>query len=141
MRAAIATIVFSVLALPAAAGDYEITLELRFQPDDTGARTENKEVQFDGDGITIEENGPGLRVYEERPATAEDGRLLEAFLRERFAAVEFAGGERVRRPSVEVKIEFDGETREVEITETYPAGDVPAAVVALQRRFFSAAFE
>ncbi len=130
-----------LLPSPALSQDFEIEISFYLQPDRTGQNTENKSVALDGSELTIEESGEPHNRYVERDATAEEAALLIELVRTRLAAVKFVGAERPEPPYVEVQFEFDGETRTAEVEEIYPLGAVPTAYVALQRRFFDAAFE
>ena len=132
----------AVSAAAAQASDYEIEVKFYLQPDDTGQNTLNKSVEIDGDELTIEESrAEGNNRYIERTATADEIKFLEAFVRERINKFELAPTERLDAPKVEVAVEFDGNTRVIEIEEEYAVGQVPKHYLLLQERFFNDTFK
>ena len=128
-------------AAAAAAADREIEITFYYQPDDTGRNTLNKSIEIDGDELTIEESrNDGANRYIERDATADEIALVETFVRQRIEAFEFKTTDRLDAPKVEIKFEFDGETRSIEVEEQYAAGEVPKTYIDLQKRFFEDLF-
>lgn len=132
---------FMVLATPAWGQDYELEITFYLQPDATGQNTQNKSIQLEDGALTIEESGIERNRYIEREATEAEIALITDLIRDRFAAVEFRGAERVRPPYIEVQFEFDGNTLSVEVEEVYTTGNLPSAYLALQRIFFEEPFE
>ncbi len=125
----------------AAADAAEWGFELRFQPDDTGMSTTSKSVRLEDGELEIEESGETRDRLVERNATDAEAALLMALVTEALAAVRLEPGGGVARPHVEVILEWESGDTEVEITRLYPAGAVPADIVAAQRAFFETVYD
>lgn len=130
------------LTFPALAEDLEFEITFYFQPDDTGNNTLNKSIEIDGDELTIEEShNDRPNRYEEREATEDEIAYVRSLVEERITGFEFAEGEDVDAPKVEIEFEFESGNRSIEVEEVYAAGSVPDEYMALQKRFFEDQFE
>jgi hypothetical protein len=121
-----------VVAGPAAAVDLEI--EFRHQPDSTGQHATRQVLAIDVDDeeAEVSENGETRKV----DITKAEVRELTDLVRKRVVSFKFDEGDRVARPRVEIIFEFEGHDHEIEVTEIYAAGKVPAEYLKIQERFF-----
>ena len=132
-----AILTFLIGTDPASAADYEI--EFRYQPDTTGQATTRQILGLDDDDAEVEitENGKEREV----PIPMSEVRKLIDLVKKRRDSFKFEKGERVSRPRVEIKFEFEGNDREIEVVETYPSGKVPAEYVKIQERYFKTPYK
>ncbi len=138
MKKTVCLILFSILLLPQAIwADQEIEIEFRLQPDRTGNNTRNQGIKVDGDAVEVYLDGD---EWEVNGSTVDSDGLFKLVARE-IKAFEFVEGKKVRPPYVEVKMEFSGEDREIEISRSYPAGKVPKDFVQLQEKYLKEVWE
>ena len=119
--------------------EYEITLYL--QPDRSGANTQNKSIELEGDELTIEESGEARNRYDEREATKREMRAIIAFVEGAVQNVDLTQAPKPDYPHIEVQVEVQTGATELEVTRIYPAGALPADVMDIQNRFFETVFE
>ena len=119
-----------VVAGPATAQDVEI--EFRYQPDVVGQSPTRQVLAIDDDEAEVTENGETREIK----ITKGEIRDLTDLIKKRVASFKFEKGERVQRPRMEIIFEFEGREREIEVTEIYAIGKVPAEYVKIQERFF-----
>ena len=131
------------LGLPglAMAEKVEWTLELRFQPDDSGMPTTNKSVSLEDGEIGIEESGETRKRLDDRDATEAETAALTGLVRGRLYGLSLEAGPEVDRPQIEVIIEWESGDRQIEFVEYLAVGAVPADVVAVQKMFLADVYE
>ncbi len=122
---------FALLGVSAAYAERELKVEFRLQPDGSGGKTRNQGIEIDGDEVVVYLDGDEREI--ETSGVDADGlfQLIAAGVRE-FEMVE---GARVRPPYIEVKMEFSGEDREIEVSRSYPLGGLPSELVKVQERY------
>lgn len=138
MRAAVLAL---ALTGPAAAQGVEVEIQVLWEPDGTGERTENVSVHYEDGEIEIEENAGDNHRYVEREARPGEGEALVNLVRARLAWFDWAGGPEVDPPYLVLRIELEGESRELELEERYPVGGVPPELTDLMARYFETVWE
>ncbi len=129
-------------ATPAIAAEPEYEIAFYYQPDSTGKNTLNKSIQLEDGELQIEESrNDGNNRFVERDATAEEADRIKTFVMQRIRDFEFVATDDLDAPKVEIRIEVNGNTREIEVEEIYAAGSVPALYLDIQKEFFNSAFE
>ena len=114
-----------------AKADMEIEIEFRLQPDSTGGNTRNQGIKIEDDEAEIYLDGRERDI----DAAKVDSKQLFELVETSVQNFKMEEGKRVRPPYVEVKMEFSGEDREIEVSYSYPSGEVPAELVKLQEKY------
>lgn len=114
----------------------EVEIEFRYQPDASGQNTYQQTIKAEERDGAIEaevrEDGSARAASLSLPAFDQ----LVLMVRESVARFGFETGDDIDPPYIEVLLTFEGEDREIEITEIYAEGDTPFPYVQLQQRYF-----
>ncbi len=111
--------------------DREIEIEFRFQPDGSGMKTRNQGIKVEDNEVEIYLDGD----EKELDASQVDIEGLYQLVKQCIQNFEMLEGDKVRTPYIEVKMEFSGEDREIEVSNRYPTGRMPAELVKLQQNY------
>ncbi|MCG8612871.1 MAG: hypothetical protein MI864_20360 [Pseudomonadales bacterium] len=111
--------------------DREIEIEFRFQPDRSGKETRNQGIKVEDDDAEIYLDG----TEQEINMSDSDSEALFDLVEKEVRDFQFVEGKKVRPPYIEVKMEFSGEDREIEISRSYPAGSVPQKFIDIQEKY------
>lgn len=125
---AIATL---IILCPLAWAEREIEIEFRLQPDSSGMKTRNQGIKVEDDEIEIWADGDEREI----DSSKVDVEALYQMVTQSIQSFKMIEGERVRAPYTEVKMEFSGEDREIEISLRYPKGQMPTELVKLQENY------
>ena len=125
--------VISVFA-PLCAADIELSVEFRNHPDRSGSKTTNQSISMEDGEVEIDFGGPEGEM--EREVSDEEFAAVLALVQKAVNRFECVEGEEMEGAYVEVKLEFEGEDREIEVTEIFKAGSVPEQYVTLQEKYF-----
>ena len=126
----------AAFAVAPAAAEEELEIEFRYWTDPSGT----VERQY----IDVEDGELEIRHLRGSSDTAVDDDTLDALRSAISSFVQSATlelGDVIPAPFVEVRMEYEGNAIDVEITKVYPEGQVPADLVALQRQYFETVFE
>lgn len=127
----IAALVLLVFTSENTWAEREIEIEFRFQPDRSGKETRNQGIKIEDDEAEIYLDGKEWKVN----ASKVDSESLFEMVAREVEEFEFIEGEKVRPPYIEVKMEFSGEDREIEVSKSYPAGKVPKSLIDIQKKY------
>ena len=114
-----------------AAAEEELEIEFHYRPDRSG-NVVNQYLDVEEDEIEISQVDGARHV--------DIGS--ETFRELRAVVVAFLGGaipeegDAIAPPFVEVKMEYQSDSIEIEVARFYPEGQVPDDLVALQRQYF-----
>ncbi|ARU56418.1 hypothetical protein OLMES_2355 [Oleiphilus messinensis] len=111
--------------------DREIEIEFRFQPDRSGKETRNQGIKVEDDDAEIYLDGREQEIN----ISDSDSKALFDLVEKGVRDFQFVEGKKVRPPYIEVKMEFSGEDREIEISRSYPAGSVPQKFIDIQKKY------
>lgn len=109
----------------------EVEIEFRFQPDSSGKETRNQGIKVEDDKAEIYLDGEEWKIDRSK---VDSDALFKMVIQE-IMGFEFVEGKKVRPPYIEVKMEFSGEDREIEVSRSYPAGEVPQNFIQIQTRY------
>lgn len=120
-----------LLTGPLARADREIEVEFRLQPDGSGERTRNQGIKVEDDEVEVYLDGDEREIDVDK----FDTEALYKLVTQTIQSFEMVEGEKVRAPYIEVKMEFSGEDREIEVSQRYPIGAMPEVLVTLQEKY------
>ena len=120
-----------LLVSPMCLADVEVEIEFRLHPDTGGGKTRNQGIEVDGDEAEIFLDGR----EEDIDRSKVDVDSLVQIIAEEVERFELVEGVKVPPPYIEVKMEFSGEDREIEVSRRYPVGDLPSTLVLLQKHY------
>ena len=111
--------------------DREIEIEFRLQPDGSGMKSRNQGIKVEEDEVEIWLDGDEREI----DSSKVDIEALYQMVTQSIQSFKMVEGEKVRTPYTEVKMEFSGEDREIEISLRYPVGKMPPELIKLQESY------
>ncbi len=126
----------SILWLTPAAAEEELEIEFRYWPDRSG-NVVNQYLDVEEDEMEISQVDGASEVE----IGSETFRELRAVVVAFVSGAIPEEGDVIAPPFVEVKMEYQSNSIEIEVARFYPEGQVPEDLVALQRQYFGTVFE
>ncbi len=125
-----------VLCQAPAAAEEELEIEFRYWPDRSG-NVVNQYLDVEEDEMEISQVDGATDVEIGSETFRELRAVVVAFVSDAIPEE----GDAISPPFVEVKMEYQSNSIEIEVARFYPEGQVPADLVALQRHYFETVFE